>query len=547
MPRILILLFVGGSICGGLARAEEADVAEFTATYAFDAPLEEAGITGTATGEAARRMPGPKRFDDKLYLLESWWKSSAAVGFPAPTSERVRHVEARWTLILNTGTEGVGFAWLATEAYGTEGAAPEVEAWEAPNLPKSFGVGFDASNPPNRDPFRGSGNVYDRPQHEVSLHFDGMEIVKRTTPMDFRDEEPHAVRLRLAFVVGGAEIDLWIDETAVYEGFFLPRMTAYVGRPAFGAHNAENAGDVLLDDVSFACREVVAAPEAPLTVLAIDHQLNDKAHPKHEATVTFPADTDAYGRIVATLRLDQPETRFDPWDRFAAVYAYDDGGERFEILRYITPYHRGHVWHVDVSAYRPLLRGERRIEQVCHTQGEGWVVTVEFAFYPGPADRYATHVVGLWSGKAVIGNPEKPLADFYVPRTVAVDETVEAAEVRLTVTGHGMAPNTNNAAEFMPIERTLTVNGEEFTNLLWKTDNYLNPCRPQGGTWKYDRAGWAPGDVVRPWVVDVTHLMGDGSLEIGYGLAPYVNEGRGRTWEPYHHTEAQVVLYRRRR
>src|SRR3712207_7924990 len=54
---------------------------------------------------------------------------------------------------------------------------------------------------------------------------------------------------------------------------------------------------------------------------------------------------------------------------------------------------------------------------------------------------------------------------------------------------------------FMPSKRTLTVTGnatqKTWDNILWKTDNYLNPCRPQGGTWKYDRAGWAPGDIVR--------------------------------------------------
>ena len=171
-------------------------------------------------------------------------------------------------------------------------------------------------------------------------------------------------------------------------------------------------------------------------------------------------------------------------------------------------------------------------------------MTVEFAFYSGPAARRAYRVVNLWSGKAILGNPDKPVTDFYVPRTVALDETCTSAEVVVTVTGHGMAPNAKNAAEFMPIDRTLTVNGREHVNRLWKTDNYLNPCRPQGGTWKYDRAGWAPGDVVRPWVVDATPHLGAGTLEIGYVLAPYVNENRGKTWEPYHHTEAQVVLYR---
>jgi len=156
-------------------------------------------------------------------------------------------------------------------------------------------------------------------------------------------------------------------------------------------------------------------------------------------------------------------------------------------------------------------------------------------------------VVTLWSGEPEIGNPDKPVEDFYVPRTVALDEGIVAAKVRTVVTGHGMSPNTNNAAEFMPIWRMLTVNGESFRNQLWKTDNYLNPCRPQGGTWKYDRAGWAPGDVVRPWEVDVTkQIDASRALKIEYTLDEYVNENRGKTWGPFHKTEAHLILYKHR-
>ena len=517
-----------------------------TVRHDFDDADAEPAYVASAYGEQVREGAGPKLMDGKLYLLESWWKLSTAVGFPAPLAESAQTVELSWTLIMNTGTEGAGFAWLDVEKYGTEGAAPELKAWEAPSADRVFGVGFDASNPPNRDPFRGSGNVYDRPQHEVSLHWDGMEIVKRTTPMEFRDEEPHAVKLRIEFVVGGADVTVSIDETAIFERYFIPSMTAYTGRPAFGGHNTEIAGDVLIDDLVVACGEPVAKPPAPREIIAIDHVLNDKDHGTNEATVEFPENTDEFGRIICTLRLDQPETRFDPWDRLAHVYVYGDDDERFELLRYITPYHRGHVWQVDVTDFRPLLRGERKIEQACGTQGEGWVVTVKFDFYPGPTDRRAYRVINLWNGNPEVGNPDKPVTDFYTPQTVLLDERTAFAQVRTVVTGHGMSPNTNNAAEFMPLGRTLTVNGESWRNTLWKTDNYLNPCRPQGGTWKYDRAGWAPGDVVRPWAVDVSHLIdGARELKIGYELDGYINEARGKTWAPSHATAAQVILYER--
>lgn len=544
MPRRLLasMYIIASLILGPGAVAQDAATLELT----FDDEASLADASLAATGEAAKRMPKPKLIDGKLYLLESWWKSTATAAWAAPTETPVKTVDIAWTLLMNTGTEGAGFAWMDIATHGTDAASPpEFDAWEAPSIAAAFGVGFDASNPPNRDPFRGSGNIYDRPQHEISLHWDGMEIVKRTTETEFRDEAPHRARTLIEFVVGGANVSVWLDDELVFDRYFIARMTAFAGRPVFGARNSEQAGDVLLDDLRITCTDPITAPEPPLHITGIDRQLNDHSNPNTEAMVAFPDNTDAYGRIICTLRLDKPETRFDPWDRLANVYIDDDAGQRFELIRYITPYHKGHVWHVDVTDFRPLLTGTKRVHQSCSTQGEGWVVSVHFDFYPGESDRHAYRVVNLWSGSPTIGDPDAPPSDFYVTQTIDAEAYAVGAAVRTVVTGHGMHPNSNNAAEFMPIDRTLTVNDESFVNRLWKTDNYLNPCRPQGGTWKYDRAGWAPGDVTAPWIVDVSDILSASrTLRIGYELAEYINENRGQTWAPFHRTEAHLILYR---
>ena len=117
--------------------------------------------------------------------------------------------------------------------------------------------------------------------------------------------------------------------------------------------------------------------------------------------------------------------------------------------------------------------------------------------------------------------------------------------MRTVVTGHGMSPNTGNAAEFLALWRRLRVGECDFENQLWKDDNYLNPCRPQGGTWKFDRAGWAPGDVVRPWVVDATRCVKPGQNAVfRYEIQPYEN----LTPEPgnpaRHVVEAALIEYR---
>ena len=279
--------------------------------------------------------------------------------------------------------------------------------------------------------------------------------------------------------------------------------------------------------------------------MAIDHKLNDKDHGTNTADTEFPADTSRFGRIIMTLRLDKPATKFDPWDRIAHVWIEGDDHQRYELLRYITPYSHGWEWKLDVTDLRPLLQAKHKVIQECGTYGEGWVVTVAFDYYAGKMDQEAYKVVKLWSGAPEVGNPDHPTEAFYVPQSVPTDRETIGARVLVTVTGHGMEPNTNNAAEFMPLGRTLTINGKSAYNRLWKTDNYLNPCRPQGGTWKYDRAGWGPGTIVPPWTVDAGRFQPGQPILVQYSLDPYLNKGRGKTWAPTHVTESVLVLYRK--
>ena len=523
-------------------------VDEWTARYKFSSPRDGADFSSRSSGGASGEAHLPKIVKGKLVLLDPTPGLSTSVGFAAPAEGPVRHVEVSFDLILEKGCEGAGFAWLDVGRYGAGGGAPDLKRWEAPSLEAAFGVGFDASNPVDKDPFKGSGNFYGRPQHEFSLHWDGMEIKKRTTLTDFRDGKPHKVRIEKEFCVGGCEITVVLDKEMVFDRFFIPSMTAFRGRPALGGINGTGSGEIRIDNLTVSCREAIPEPEPPLTVIAIDKALNNAKCARNEALVAFPEKNDAYGRIVMTLFLDRPKKGFDPWDRIAHIFAYDDESKRVEVARYITPYHKGHLWKVDVTDLRPLFQGERKIEQFCGTQGAGWVVTVKFDFYRGPADLLAYKVINLWCGNPEIGNPDKPASDFYVQKKIKLEGRPVAAKVRMIVTGHGMSPNTKNAGEFMPLGRTLFIGKKEFRHVLWKTDNYLNPCRPQGGTWKYDRAGWAPGDVVGPWVVDATAAVKKRrTLTLRYVLDHYENTARGKTWAPTHRTESQLILFRKNR
>lgn len=566
-----------------------------------------------AEGDAKKRMPAKKVEEGRLILLESWSRSSAAASPKLPPSDVTAgvtsHSELTFDLVMTTGTEGLGVALLDIAKYGQSGLpepmkpadSPDPGAnsmieiapwgWEAPNFRGALGIGFDASNPVNRDPFRGSGNAYDRPQHEISLHWDGLELVKKTTKTDFRDGKPHRVKIAAQASVGGTNVWVSVGEEQVFQSHFIPNAIAYQQRPAFGARNADTAGDVAIGAVEWKVTPWDRVLPPPARVTVMDKILNNKDHHTNAVTVDLPEDLPAIGRIIATVRLDKPETRFDPWDRLAHIWidlpkdgaAPDAKPERFELLRYVTPYHRGWQWSVDVTDLRALLKGKRTFTQECVTYADGWLVSMWLDYYPYPKDINAAEValriapreaittsafvasllgadgmslvsarqvIPLWQGSPEIGNPDKPIDQFYTPREVKLPDWVRAARIRMTVSGHGMSPNDQNAAEFMAIDRTLTLTGgsgqtQAFKDRFWKDDVYLNPCRPQGGTWKYDRAAWAPGDIVHPWIIDVPASLikpGD-TLKIAYELAPYINAARGKASPPIHVTDAQLILY----
>jgi hypothetical protein len=290
----------------------------------------------------------------------------------------------------------------------------------------------------------------------------------------------------------------------------------------------------------------IAQGRAPLTRppdrrTLLEGAILNAGHQQEEAEVELPVARRPWARVLLELTLSALPDGIDPWDRAGSVYVWDDAGTRLEILRCITPFGRDVTWQADVTDYQSLLRGKRKVAVAIGTWVKGWKVGVRLDYYAGRPRRWAHKVTPLWSGDLEYGNPADPLESHLPPRTVPLDPRTREATVRVVVTGHGMSPNTDNAAEFMPARRTLTVNGKAFENLLWRTDCYLTPCRPQGGTWKFDRAGWCPGSLVVPWDVDVTALGRD--LALSYTPQAYTNQNAGNS-RASHLFEAQLIEYR---
>jgi len=459
-------------------------------------------------------------------------------------------VRAEFSLHIDEGADGFSFALLPTDKTGKSGPGPELPAWEEPNITGAFAVGFDIYNPPTDNPFDANGNIHRREQREVSLHWDGAEVANALSPVEYRGEGFHRAVVELRFVSGGALATVRIDDKPVHDSRFIAGLLPYESRVCLGARTGGISTALRIDDLTVTYGAPIE-PRPPIsTVRAFDGEIIHSGNREPTRTVELPQLTDPPGRIVLTLTLQAPPGGFDPWDRSAAVYLWD-GEDRYELCRYITPYGRGHSWKVDVTDYQSLLQGERKMGLHIDTWvgGEtpqttkGWRVTVDLDYYPGPPERVPLRVVNLWSGQPEYGNPEAPLDAFFEPRTAPITAEAVGAKLRLMVTGHGQNPAGQNAAEFLPADRTVTVNGRTFENRLWKTDCYLNPCRPQGGTWKYDRAGWAPGDVVTPWEIDLSDIIRPGEdCTITYRPMPYTNDARDKA-KASHWVEVQLIQY----
>jgi Peptide-N-glycosidase F, C terminal len=444
------------------------------------------------------------------------------------------------------------------------GSLSEDFVWDEPNTDHSIAIGFDVYNPPPSDIepdengrvmgwFDEYGNWYDRPQREVSVHANGRERINVCSKIEYRTGEWMDVAVQLRYILGGAQILVRIDNQTVIDQPIWDvdpmRLHAMVGCEG--------------DSIEIEHLEIIRQQQLerqnvePVPVKVFDTQ-ELKGAARLRSKVDFGHIPESVGRVIGTLSLTEPEGGFDHWDKKGtvglSVPGPDGSSERFELVRFITPYRRGWTWHQDLTDLLPLFADERELDIWIETYMKGWDVSFELDFYEGELDKTPYKVVNLWNGNADIGEPDRPVDAFYVPRVIPVDEATVHARVRTTVTGHGMYPNSNNAGEFMPIWRTLNIIGPEVEGQrvnqsardhLWKTDVYLNPCRPQRGTWKFDRSGWAPGSIVLPWIVDVQDdFVFSDSIRVEYILDDYVNEGRGETWTPHHWTGAVMVLYR---
>ena len=302
---------------------------------------------------------GPKVEGDLIRLLDEARTPGQSNAVAFDRTLRGDGFELLCRLRVLEGGDGGAFVFLNTDEYGARGPAPFVKDWTEPNLKGTFAVGIDVHNPPNSEPFGPLGNVMGLPEREVSLHWDGREIVKRLAPAEFRGDFVRC-RIAVSFVTGGAEVTVEL-------GFELA-VTRY---------------------------------DAPLRFELFNHVLTDNKKTAYEAEVDLPPAEWACGRVLLTLEIHDAGKDWDEWDRNGEISVYDAEGVKRGIVPFITSYRTPCHWVVDVTHFRPLLAGKTRFEIAAGTtfyKNRGYMMSAVLDFYPGAPQSVTHRVDAVWIG-----------------------------------------------------------------------------------------------------------------------------------------------------
>ena len=367
---------------------------------------------------------------------------SNTAGWPRHAEGARQTTTFRAELRVEKGGDGGAFVLLPTASYGTQGAAPFRMDWTHPDLAGAFAVGVDVYDPPTEEPFGPDGNVVGAPERELSLHFDGRELVKRVVDTELRDVWT-SIEVQVQHVAGGAEVTVRVGDEAVYDRWFVAGLMAYESRLAIGASTTGGASTRFdVRDVVIAEGPLASPTRPPLDVEVFHYVRTDNTTTSYQATVDLPPLEWSFGRILLTLDLHDAGRMWDEWDRNGEISILDDDGTKLGLVPFITSYRTPCHWVVDVTAFRPWLHGRRTFEIAAGTtfyKNRGYLMSVSLAYHHGTPDLVATKVIPLWHGTAHYRSDENAFRDFYTPQEVAIDDDTTGARLVVFTTGRGSA------------------------------------------------------------------------------------------------------------
>lgn len=301
-----------------------------------------------------------------------------------------------------------------------------------------------------------------------------------------------------------------------------------------------------------------ASPEVRTPAYSIaseEHRLEffgwgESADKKFE--MELPSDVSNIDRVLLEYRMGLWGNMPGEWDNTTMLFVEDKtSGERYEIARAITPYGNGFgkYWQkkfwLDVTEYLPLLSGNTTFYLYYGgwdaRENRGHTVTATLHYYKGTPKRNVIFTHELYDSSrdgnsgyrgwayGVEGHDIEDESRLGL-RTIEVPKNVKSLEMRVAITGHGHDQGlflerdnyrTKNAAEFDENYYEFVVNGElqEAVGYIFydNGDNYS-----QAGTYRYDRANWAPGNPinVQYWSIEAPE-DGYGTMTIDLDLEEF--------------------------
>ena len=280
-------------------------------------------------------------------------------------------------------------------------------------------------------------------------------------------------------------------------------------------------------------------------------------------SVSFPENTDQYGRVLLTYRMCGWNQGPAEWDMTTMIKIYDRANNQWlEFVRAITPYGGsfGANWekrfYLDVTEFLPLLKGQTdfRIfycgwdatdtrahamqmtfsffrEENPYGKAMGWQKVYDSTLPNDGSNGYRAWSYGVagWSieDESRLGR-----------RTIDVPAGTQQVLLRVCITGHGqdgyngkgIFPNRNpqkatNCAEFDSNFYTIFINDvkQKEQGLIWELNGITNNYK-QAGTYKYNRAGWGPGKPcnVQHWLIKGIPAEGE-KITLNFDLDEYIS------------------------
>ncbi|AQQ10140.1 hypothetical protein L21SP3_01966 [Sedimentisphaera cyanobacteriorum] len=387
-----------------------------------------------------------------------------------------------------------------------------------PAAENALGIGFQCEEKDDR-----------QKRSSIFLTSSGLILENRPSPLKF--DRTREFEIKLTPVCGGRNITLSIDgkKHSFYTDYFLPDAVYPLSRLKF----SEKA--VIRD---FAVKKTGRGfhNSKPAEVSWKGSGYWNRS----SKTLRLPKSLEGIGRVTLDWKLIPKD---DPWDRVNRLFS-EQAGKSFEIARIITSYNEaGGRWKQDITPLAKLLTGERKLKM--QVDGNfGWQITLRY--YKGEGREIPRKIVPLWNGKFRYGPPGVKGLEGIEPKEVKLPDWAERAEFFSIFTGHGWKGNKGRGAEFIRKWRKLSAGGKEFMSYLWEDESEFNPIDHQGGTWHIDRAGWRPGCLVRPWIVDVPAEAGK-TLKLDYTAEPYSanfkKDSQGRGYHAQHFAASCLLVY----